>query len=678
MKYRKEVDGLRALAVLPVILFHGGFQTFSGGFVGVDIFFVISGYLITSIIFAEKQEGTFTLVNFYERRARRILPALFVVMLACLPFAWLWMLPSDLKDFSRSLLGVTTFVSNILFWRESGYFVTAAELKPLLHTWSLAVEEQYYLLFPIFLLMTWRLGKRWIVGILAVLSVISLAGAQWGAINKPIANFYLLPTRGWELMVGAFIALSPFAQKIIGADTGKTTTHLNQLGSLIGLLLIVYSVFVFDKTTPFPSLYTLIPTLGAAFIILFANPQTFAGKLLSSRIFVSIGLISYSAYLWHQPLFAFARHRSADEPGKPLLFLLTLVAIGLAYISLNYLERPFRDKKKVGRWPVFFFALAGSIIFLAIGFIGYSNEGLPNRFPPELSHYLYPEKTQEGTACKLSLLEGTKKIKLCYFGDTNATYSIALYGDSHSQALFSALDDTFRKSKIKGVRVYLDDCGVIPEVLVDSKYQRTGEPLRECLAAYDSLLTYFKENVSGVIVSIRWTMQVFPVSGYIDELAYDNGEGGAEYIEPRKYMTLDSAGVASYGEAGKRTAIDHLLQSMNGLDKKIFLVRPVPEVGWDIPKYNFNSYLNDKTFPKVISTSHDRFKVRNRFVNDILDGSRSYKNIVDIKPETLLCDSYVVGRCVAQIDGMPLYYDDDHLSNAGAALVIGEIMKHVK
>ena len=199
MIYRREIDGLRALAVVPVILFHAGFQAFSGGFVGVDVFFVISGYLITSIILAELETGTFSVVNFYERRARRILPALFFVMLACLPFAWLWLLPDYLKSFSQSLVAVPVFASNILFWITSGYFEPAAELKPLLHTWSLAVEEQYYVFFPLFLMLTWRLGRRWILSILAVLLVVSLAAAEWGSHAEPVPTFFLLPTRGWEL-----------------------------------------------------------------------------------------------------------------------------------------------------------------------------------------------------------------------------------------------------------------------------------------------------------------------------------------------------------------------------------------------------------------------------------------------------------------------------------------------
>ncbi len=190
MKYRAEIDGLRALAVLPVIFFHAGFEFFGGGFVGVDVFFVISGYLITGIILSEINNGQFSIINFYERRARRILPALFFVMASCLPFAWYWLTPSDLKDFGQSLIAVSTFSSNILFWMESGYFDTAAELKPLLHTWSLAVEEQYYILFPIFLMISWRLGINWIIIILIFIFLISLSMSHWGAFNKPSASFF--------------------------------------------------------------------------------------------------------------------------------------------------------------------------------------------------------------------------------------------------------------------------------------------------------------------------------------------------------------------------------------------------------------------------------------------------------------------------------------------------------
>jgi len=195
MHYRREIDGLRALAVVPVILFHAGFGFVRGGFVGVDVFFVISGYLITGIILADLASGRFSIARFYERRARRILPALFLVMAASLPFAWWWLLPSDLKEFAQSLIAIPLFVSNILFLRKSGYFDTAAELKPMLHTWSLAVEEQFYLLFPLLLMLAWRLRRNWLLALLLGIALASLAAAQWGALHHPMASFFLLPTR---------------------------------------------------------------------------------------------------------------------------------------------------------------------------------------------------------------------------------------------------------------------------------------------------------------------------------------------------------------------------------------------------------------------------------------------------------------------------------------------------
>ena len=317
MEYRREIDGLRALAVLPVILFHAGFQTFSGGFVGVDVFFVISGYLITTVIFAELETGNFSVIKFYERRARRILPALFLMMSVCLPFAWLWLMPHDLKSFSQSLVAVSAFSSNVLFWKTSGYFESAAELKPLLHTWSLAVEEQFYVVFPIFLMLTWRLGKRWILGLLVLVFLVSLQTAQYESITKPSAAFYLLPTRAWELILGAFIALT--YSRLSGIGISKS---FHEGLSITGVLLILYAIFAFDELTPFPSLYTLVPTTGAALIILFANRATTAGRAIGNKVLVAVGLISYSAYLWHQPLFAFAKHRSLEAPSKTLLGIL--------------------------------------------------------------------------------------------------------------------------------------------------------------------------------------------------------------------------------------------------------------------------------------------------------------------------------------------------------------------
>lgn len=359
MRYRAEVDGLRALAVIPVILFHAGFNSFSGGFVGVDVFFVISGYLITSIILTELESNKFSILNFYERRARRILPVLFFVMLVCIPFAWLWLMPLDLKDFFQSIIAVATFSSNILFWLESDYFDTAAELKPLLHTWSLAVEEQYYIFFPLFLMFLWGQGKRVIISALLVIFLLSLSLAQWAAFNAPTANFYLLPTRGWELLIGVFAAF------YLNQQTAKwMLPKLNNLLSSLGLLLIFISVFIFDSSIPFPSVYALVPTIGTVLIIVFAQEGTWVQRFLSNKLFVGVGLISYSAYLWHQPIFAFVKYRSFTEPSHGLMLLLCIAVVLLSYLSWRFVEIPFRNKQAYSRR--FIFASGGVLTALFV------------------------------------------------------------------------------------------------------------------------------------------------------------------------------------------------------------------------------------------------------------------------------------------------------------------------
>lgn len=373
MVYRKEIDGLRALAVIPVILFHGGIEWFSGGYVGVDVFFVISGYLITSIILKEKEAGTFTIAGFYERRARRILPALFFVMLACLPFAWFWLLPHELKDFGKSIVAVALFSSNILFWKESDYFAADAELIPLLHTWSLAVEEQFYVIFPLLMIVFWALGKRWLIGIISIIGILSLGLTEWGWRQFPDANFYLIPTRAWELMIGA---LSAFY--LINKEQPKGM--IGHVGSFSGFMLILYAIFFLDRSIPFPSLYALAPTLGTVLIILFATPATFVYKLLSLKVFVGIGLISYSAYLWHQPLFVFARIQSSEEPALWLVITLSLTALVLATLSWHFVERPFRNKQRFTRRQIFSAGFVGSLLFIALGIGLAASDGAPFRY----------------------------------------------------------------------------------------------------------------------------------------------------------------------------------------------------------------------------------------------------------------------------------------------------------
>lgn len=361
MKYRAEIDGLRALAVVPVILFHAGFELFSGGFVGVDVFFVISGYLITTILIEDLEKDRFSIFHFYERRARRILPALFFVMLACLPFAWIWLLPDQLKDFSASLIAVSLFASNILFWRESGYFEAAAEENPLLHTWSLAVEEQYYVFFPIFLFLVWRFGRNRVFWLIVAMTGGSFLLSEWGSRNMIIANFYLIPFRAWELFAGSIAAF--IAQ--------RRGVRSNDALAMLGLAAILFAIFAYDETTRFPSIYAAVPVVGVVLLILYGGKDTWAARFLSAKAFVGIGLISYSAYLWHQPLFAFARTGSIYEPAPWVFLALGVASLVLAWVSWKYVETPFRNPDRIKRAGIFKLSAAGIGAFILVGCFGY-------------------------------------------------------------------------------------------------------------------------------------------------------------------------------------------------------------------------------------------------------------------------------------------------------------------
>jgi peptidoglycan/LPS O-acetylase OafA/YrhL len=418
VRYRSEIDGLRAVAVVPVILFHADFGRFSGGFVGVDVFFVLSGYLITSLILEECADGRFSIAKFYERRARRILPALYFVMICCVPVAMLLMLPGEFRDFARTLASVVFFASNFRLWLDTDYFSYDAHLNPLLHTWSLATEEQYYILFPLLMLALWRAGPRRMTAVivLALLGSLALAELLWPI--DAIATFYLLPTRAWELAMGALVAIYLFRRRDPPAS---------DLGAWLGLAMIMASVAVFKPTVPFPGVYALVPTLGTVLVVLYARDGTLARRALSLRPVVFVGLISYSAYLWHQPLFAFARLGSVEPPAPGTMLALSALALALAALSWRFVEAPFRDRRRVGRPMVFAGSLGGGVALLAAAVAAPALMRPPSDYPPALRQLVVP------------LDERTDYVRAAYeqVRDDDFTSGggrrLLVLGDSHSQ-----------------------------------------------------------------------------------------------------------------------------------------------------------------------------------------------------------------------------------------------------
>jgi peptidoglycan/LPS O-acetylase OafA/YrhL len=381
MPYRKEIDGLRALAVFPVIFFHAGFELFSRGFLGVDIFFVISGYLITSLILREQSLGTFSIINFYERRARRIIPALFLVMMVCIPFAIYLMQPDDLENFGQSLVATTLISNNYLLYLTSGYWDLASEFKPLLHTWSLGVEEQYYILFPILMLLAWKIGLKIIFFTFVLLSSLSLlhfynlsSQDNFGFNNE---SFLLLKSRAWQILFGAIAAIFLFKFKESKFLKSNLTS---ELFSLIGIGCLVFSFFLFKESSFYQGVFSFSAVTGTLFIILFSKETTFSTRFLVMKYVVGLGLISYSLYLWHQPIFAFLRIISLEKPSEIALLLSVVLALIISIFSYR-LEKFFRDKKAISSKGFFSAGLICLLLIVGTGLYLHLSEGFYKSYP---------------------------------------------------------------------------------------------------------------------------------------------------------------------------------------------------------------------------------------------------------------------------------------------------------
>ena len=465
--YRAEIDGLRAIAVLSVIFFHAGVRSFRGGYVGVDVFFVISGYLITSILITELQTGKLSLSGFYERRARRILPTLVVVSIACLPFAWVWMFPDELRRFGESLSSVATFSSNFFFWLKTNYFSPSAEEQPLIHTWSLAVEEQYYLAFPVFLWLVWRFGKRAVVLLVLSIAAISLLYCEWASRHFSAANFYLLPSRVWELFAGVLIAF--YDQRSTETNAASTMPGWwRSCASWAGLGLLACGIWGAYPQTLGPSLTTLIPIVGTALIIAFARGESGVRRVLSWRPLVVIGLISYSLYLWHQPVLAFARLVGVHEGSAVSLALTLLATFTLAYLSWRFVEQPFRRRNFLSRRTVLCASGATLCLCFAVGFLLHSKHGFPERTVfvgnANVANYL-AVKTQRDSWekwCETHAVPGPFRHPICKVGDPNVPPRLIVWGDSSAGALLQGLEAELKNI---GQSLYIfeaDSCPPIP------------------------------------------------------------------------------------------------------------------------------------------------------------------------------------------------------------------------
>ncbi len=639
LRYRPDIDGLRALAVIPVVLFHMGLGC-PGGYVGVDVFFVISGFLITAIILKDIREGSFSMAGFWERRIRRILPALAVVVLTTIIGAWIILYPSQFRDFGKETVAQATLVSNFYFSQQDGYFDAPSEHLPFLHTWSLAVEEQFYVVFPLLLGFLHRKKKNialWMGGI----AVLSLCWSTYGVKAYPSATFYLLPSRAWELLMGSLLAIH-FSR--IPLQNQKPTSLLRtETLSWLGLGLILYSIFDYSYSTPFPGPHAFIPCLGASLLI-FANRTRVSsvGKLLALPPVVGIGKISYSIYLWHWPLMVFTKYAAVGPISTTTRISLALASVILAYLSWKWVETPFRKPGLLkSRKRVFQLFYACTALFILLGTIIYKNDGLPSRFSKEVTDYLdvYPKEGME----KVKSVVTTGKLPFVDETAQNAkALPILLWGDSHSRVYLPVFRKLCRESK---TNIYVAPNSSTPPLLGVCCPPKTDTP------EFNQAVLEFivKNNIKVVILAARWSF--YPLG---DE---------SEHTPPPMINPNDLGMPAK--EAFK-TSFIHTIAKLKATGAEIWILKQAPYQDLYPP----NALANALRYGRKDKIDLDSFGVtvkqhqkRQSFANDIIDSLADEQvKILDPLPYLRTATDY----CRMEKHGRSLYYDRDHLSDHGA------------
>jgi peptidoglycan/LPS O-acetylase OafA/YrhL len=652
--YRPEIDGLRAIAVLSVVLFHANFSIFKGGFIGVDIFFVISGYLITRIIIKEQECNEFSYLNFYERRVRRILPALFFMVFCTILFFGFLMTPLDLKMFSRSVIATTFFGSNFLFWKESGsYFDSGSLWKPLHHTWSLSLEEQFYIFHPILLglILKFRKNHQNLVFIFLISCSLCLSVSMINA--DPKADFYLLPTRFWELLFGALIS---------NLDTSKffkrVSIFFHDVLTFIGILFIFFSVFIFDSETKHPGIITLIPVLGSALVILFARENGLMRSILSNKLLVGIGLVSYSLYLWHYPIFVFAKYFFLNDPQPSTYILLIAASVIVAYFSYRFIESPLRDVHAISRKQIVSFFIFFSISFIAIGYVGHSSNGFPKRFNNKYNSLFEAQRIGLKDSCNC---HGRNPSDACFIGKKLADPTWALIGDSHAGALASNLEQWLIKTDQGGMQFTQGGC---PYVIGLSK--TTSDP-KNCNNLNEEVRKILlNSNLKNIIISGRYVR-------YFYKEGFNNGEGGVESSSEDSYFYFQKNSDESKRQRDILDAYKRSITELLKAGKTVFLIYPVPEIGWDVPRQTFKRI--NRNVPGNLTVSYKAFEERSLPVINAFDELAIFPNLIRIYPSEIFCNQINPGRCETVINGQTIYFDDDHVSIYGAKLIIDTIFK---
>lgn len=644
LAYRRDIDGLRAIAVLSVMLYHAGIGMVPGGFIGVDIFFVISGYLISTIIFHDLEAGKFSLGRFYERRIRRIQPALVAVVLLTMLLCAVVFVPMDFKLFAQSVGATVLFSSNIYFYLKSGYFDPLAETKPLLHTWSLAVEEQYYLFFPLLALLLWRHARRHLASVLAVLALASFAFSVWQARAAPNAAFYLPFDRIWELLAGALLAT--------GAVPPARNVTVRLLLGYLGLAAMLAAVFLFSPHDVFPGERALLPCLGAVLLI-YAGQGGSAGAntLLSTRPMVFTGRISYSLYLWHWPLIVVAQYALFRKlQGWEVALYLAGVYV-LAWASWKWIEQPWRDAKTMVLTRSRIFGVTAGVTAIGMAFaVGiHFMGGLPQRFSPEAQQYAAsafdtnPMRSRCDSPSRQRLAEGD----VCSIGAPDAPLSFALLGDSFGDALAAGVDQAAKEAGKRGLLLTHSGCFPLAGVQQSDNHS--------CDGVTDATLKLIGRHpeIGNVVIAARWTSALL-------------GTRFGQFAQDGWFLRDGETQQAGYAENRNvfQRGMQRTLRALEG--RHVTVLAYVPEQRYDVPR----AMALQRTFgwPRTVELSRDEHERRQHDMREafrrLSQASPTSFNIIDVG--AALCGDKI---CPVARDGVALYADDNHLSRSGAILM---------
>jgi len=620
--YRRDIDGLRAVAVLAVVLFHAFPAVLRGGFIGVDVFFVISGFLITGILLRELESGQFSFAHFYARRVKRIFPALVLVMAVCLAFGWLALFPDEYRQLGKHVAGGAGFAANFVYWAQVDYFDTAAETKPLLHLWSLGIEEQFYIAWPVVLLLVWKVKPRLsaVLATAALLALVSFALNLGTIQGNATAAFYNPASRAWELLLGAMLACLHAGN---AAAAGRPRRLPPNLLAWTGVLLLAAGLALVTRKSQFPGWWALLPALGAACLI-GAGPQAWFNRvLLSNRVMVWVGLISYPLYLWHWPLLSFAQIIESREPAPLLRAGAVLLAVLLAWLTFQVVERPLRSNRspRAGRTAIA--ALCALMLACAAtGAYVYKQDGLPNRQPVQdnlanQKALVLVEDTANAAACKKRY--GFDSVyEYCLQADPTRDPTVALVGDSHAYHVVAGLTQYYsgigENLLMLGTR--FPYWGLEPK---DDPYQQATQPMLDLALATPSVKT--------VIFSTAMRFGT-----------------GAEY---KVYLDAAREGFRRYLAAGKRVIV------MN-----------------DVPLLDFDP----RSCIKRAGVASSATRVPCAITREAWDGqmvqhrqvmrqlATEFPQIAWFDASSALCDD---DSCNAMIDGRLMYRDNNHLSYEG-------------